>query len=149
MARIMRQGQLHQKNFTLREYRTWRDAEKAATQWVRKMMRELPPEDTGKGRMTKRNSSGVVGVWPLLDTHYRGDHRYEYARWCARWPGCPLKGGIRWSVGEYGDKDAFVLAVLSRKHESVDRDWLVKKLNRIRKTSQYRQLLKNKLVDFV
>ena len=149
MARITRRGELYQENFSLRKYRTWREAEKAATKWIRKMLRELPPIDSGKGRMTKRNSSGVVGVWPVLDTHYRGENRYEYARWCARWPNCPTKGGIRWSVNEFGDNDAFVLAVLSRENESVDREWLVKKLGRIRKTAKYRQLLKNKQISFV
>lgn len=149
MARIMRQGKSYQKNFTLREYSTWTAAEKAGARWVKKMIRELPEETPRVGRMSKRNSSGIVGVWPTIDRHTRGGKKYEYCRWGARWPECPRKGGIRWSVSEYGDNDAFVLAALSREYESVDRDWLLKKLKRIRKTKRYKTILKNKLVDFV
>ena len=149
MARVMRQGQMHQQNFTLRKYKTWKAAEAAAMKWVRKKLRELPPETARKGRMTKRNSSGVVGVWPSIDRHYQGDRVYEYCRWGGRWPECELKGGIRWSVKTYGDNDAFVLACLAVKYETVDRDWLLKKLKRIRGKKEYNEFIAKKLIDFV
>ena len=37
MARIVRQRQLYQKNFTLRQFGTWTKAETAAKKWVKAM----------------------------------------------------------------------------------------------------------------
>ena len=145
----MRQGQKHQKNFSIRNYDSWESAERAATRWVRKMIRELPPEAPRKGRMTKRNSSGVVGVWATIDRHNCNGTCYEYCRWGARWPGCPIRGGIRFSVNTHGDQDAFVLACLAVKHEKADRQWLTRKLNQIKGTKQYRELIKHKMIEFV
>lgn len=149
MARIMRRGEQHQKNFSLRKYQTWESAEQAAKRWVNKMKKELPSETPRKGRMTKRNSSGVVGVWPIIDRHKRDGHSYEYARWGARWPECPVKGGIRFSVNEYGDDDAFILACMAVKDEETDREQLIKKLKRFKKTKQCQKLLDLKQVQFV
>ena len=145
----MRQGVQHQKNFSLRQYRNWEAAERAANRWVAKMKKELPPEIPRKGRMTTRNSSGVVGVWPVIDRHKRDGQMYEYARWGARWPGCAVRGGIRFSVNEYGDDDAFVLACLAVENEQTDRKWLVQKLKRVKKTKRYNQYLENKQIEFV
>lgn len=148
-ARIMRQGEKHAKNFTLREYRTWKAAETAAQKWVREMLQVLPPPSQREGRMSVRNSSGVVGVWPSIDRRKSGREVLEYCRWGARWPNCPNRGGIRFSVAIYGDDDAFVLACLAVQNKSVDRDWLVKKLNRIRGKKTYNAILDKKVVEFV
>ena len=40
MARIMRQGQKYQKNFTLRQFGTWKAAEKATVKPNRKACRK-------------------------------------------------------------------------------------------------------------
>ncbi len=99
--------------------------------------------------MSVRNSSGVVGVWPSIDRRKSGQNVLEYCRWGARWPDCPNRGGIRFSVAIYGDDDAFVLACLAVQNKSVDRDSLVKKLNRIRGKKSYKDLLDKKIVEFV
>lgn len=148
-ARIMRQGEKHAKNFTLREYRTWKAAEAAAQKWVKKMLRELPPPSEREGRMSVRNSSGVVGVWPSIDRRKSGKRILEYCRWGARWPDCPYRGGIRFSVSIYGDDDAFVLACLAVQNKTVDRDWLEKKLKRIKGKKTYQEYLDQKNVEFV
>jgi hypothetical protein len=60
MARITRNGEKHQKNFTLRQYGTWKAAQAAADKWVAETKRALPPPAPRKDRMTRRNSSGIV-----------------------------------------------------------------------------------------
>lgn len=144
MARIMRAGVKHQENFTLRQYGTWKKAQVAADKWVKKMKRELPPEAERKNRMTKRNSSGIVGVW----ARYADEHTNPYCRWYARWPECPNAGGVSFSADILGDKDAFLCAYLARKHESADRDWIMKKLKTFKKTKQCKEALKLKEIEF-
>ena len=148
-ARIMRQGEKYSKNFTLRQYKTWKAAEAAAKKWVAEMLKKLPPPADRAGRMSVRNSSGVVGVWPSIDRRKSGNRYLEYCRWGARWPGCEFKGGIRFSVSQYGDDDAFVLACLAVEHKSVDREFLLKKLKQIKGKKAYNAFLDQKEVEFV
>ena len=148
MARLMRNGEKYQKNFTLSKYETWEKAERAARRWVNKTQRELPPPGTTRGKMTHRNSSGIVGVWARHETSVRNGRTYEYAGWSARWPGCPKRGGIAFSITKYGDKDAFVLAALAVENETVERDVLEKKLKRMGK-KKYASIIAKKEVDFV
>ena len=145
MARISRNGVKYQENFTLNDYRTWKAAQTAADKWVRKMKRELPPPKPAKGRMSKRNKSGVVGVRAFVDKS-KGNH---YCRWYAKWPGCPNTGGVSFSADILGDDDAFICAYLARTHETVDREWVLKKLNSFRKTKKCKALLKLKVEEFV
>ncbi len=148
MARITRQGEAYQKNFTLREYKNWTAAEKAAQKWVKKMLKELPPPTPRKGRMTKRNQSGIVGIWPRLSTHKRDGQEYQYSRWYARWPGCPLKGGISFSAEMFGDEDAFTLAFIALDNESTDREWIVKRLKKFKGTKKHKEILSKKQLSF-
>jgi hypothetical protein len=149
MARIMRQGIPHQKNFGLREYRTWKAAEAAAQKWIRKMKRELPPESDGRGIMSKRNKSGIVGVWPRITNFKSKQADIDYCRWYARWPGCELKGGVSFSAELFGDDEAFARAYLARKNETVDRDWIEKRFRTFKKTKEYRDVIAQKQLEFV
>src|SRR5437867_2017213 len=120
MARIMRQKKRHQKNFTLKQYGTWRAAIRAARKWMNEIAPGLPPLMRSKGRMTKRNRSGYVGVHLARRLIRKPNgNEYEYWRWLATWPGCPFTGGVGWSVTWYGDDDAYILAVLTHKAETV------------------------------
>ena len=148
MARISRQGTSYQKNFTLRKYKTWTAAEKAAQKWVKTMLKELPAPTPRKGRMTKRNKSGIVGIWPRLSTHKRDGQEYQYCRWYARWPECPLKGGISFSAEMFGDEDAFAMAYLAVANETVDREWIKKKMKTFKSTKKYKEVLSKKLLSF-
>jgi hypothetical protein len=142
MARVMRQGVRHQKNFSLATYGTREAAETAAAAWVRTKIRELPPELPRKDRMTSRNRSGVVGVWLVPVRFAKPDgRRYEYWRWTANWPGCAHRGGVSWYVHQYGDDDAFVLAVLSRRMETVDRPAVLAEFDRIDGTPAHDAIL--------
>lgn len=145
MARISRNGEKHQENFTLRQYRTWKAAEAAADKWVKKMKKKLPAQAPRKDRMTKRNSSGIVGVWAFLDDSKTN----SYCRWYARWPGCPNRGGVSFSADMLGDDDAFACAYLARTNETTDREWIMKKLKPFKKTKKFKEILKLKSINFV
>ena len=149
MARIMRQGEKYHKNFPLSKYKTWPAAEREARKWVDQMLKKLPPRASRRGQPSDRNESGVVGVWAVIDKHTVNGKTYEYCRWGARWPDCPVRGGLRLSVNKWGDNDAFVMACLAVKHEKADRKWLERRLKKIKGTAEYRNWLKMKRVEFV
>ena len=89
MARIRRQNKLYQKNFTLKHYRTWIKAEIAAKKWVKEVLPGLPAAIPIKDRMTKRNTSGVVGVRLTESIRKKNGKEYCDWRWIAFWPDCP------------------------------------------------------------
>lgn len=110
MARVMRRKERHQKNFTLKKYRTWSKATCAARRWIEKILPKLPPKIKSKGLMTRRNHSGVVGVFrsPGIVKKLNGSV-YECPRWVARWIECPYHGGLSWMEKTFGHEGAFVL----------------------------------------
>jgi hypothetical protein len=149
MARIRRQNKLYQKNFTLKHYRTWKAAEFAAAKWVKKVLPTLPAAVPIKDRMTRRNSSGVVGVRLTESIRKKNGKEYCDWRWIAFWTGCPYSGGVGWSVNKYGDEQAFVCAYLARKLESIDRAYIERESVRIRAMKKYKKILAQKLIDVV
>jgi hypothetical protein len=149
MARLMRKGVNHQKNFTLAQYGTWQKAQAAADKWVKSQLKSLPPVESGKGRMTKRNESGFVGVYAQLNKNRHNKNLSDDIRWSARWPECPNRGGVSFSARKYGDSDAFICAWLARNHETVDRDWILERLKSFKKTKKCAQILRQKLIEFV
>jgi hypothetical protein len=142
MARVNRHGKRHQRNYTLKQYGTYDAAERAAKKWIGGMKKVLPPPGTTKNIITSRNSSGVVGVWLARNVKRKPNGlEYEYWRWMAFWPNCPFTGGLGWSINKHGDSDAFVLAVLSRKRESIDRNRILLELERLRGTEDYDNII--------
>ena len=131
LARIQRQRQRPQKHFPIWKYKTWRRAERAAENWLRKFVPTLPPPIISKNRMTRRNTSGVVGVHPHYHTIRRRRKTYEYFNWVSRWPGCRLAGGVRWSTNKYGEDNAWVLAVKCREMENENRDDVIDAVSRM------------------
>ncbi|MBI3776348.1 MAG: hypothetical protein HY273_12505 [Gammaproteobacteria bacterium] len=149
MARIRRQNKLYQKNFTLKQYRTWKAAETAAQKWVKKILPSLPPAIPIKGRMTKRNTSGVVGVRLIESVRKKNGKQYHDWRWIAFWTGCPYSGGIGWSVNKYGDEPAFVRAYLARMLSTIDRARIEREFTRIRGLNKLQKILDRKLIEVV
>lgn len=70
-----------------------------------------------KGRITKSNKSGVVGV--SIKTEKGRTRRSSYRYWWARWPGCP--SGVKFSILEHRNAKAFALAQIARELESQDK----------------------------
>lgn len=144
MARISRQGVLHQKNFPLTQYKTWEKAERAARKWVKEILPTLPAADSTRGKITARNSSGVVGVRLANATRARNDRVYPDWRWVAFWPGCEQTGGIGFSVKSYGDREAFLSACLARHMETLDRDAIAAELKRLKGSAELRAWMRAK-----
>jgi hypothetical protein len=145
MARVQRQGKRYQANFTLHEYGDWKAALAAGQNWVDSIIKNLPPPASRKGTLTPRNKSGVVGVYlhrqTLTKKVGRKNKVYKFQSWIARWPGCINSGGVKWPVKQFGKDDAFVLAVLCRQMETVDRDAIVETLNGIKDMPEYAKIL--------
>jgi hypothetical protein len=81
-----------------------------------------------RGRTTKSNRSGVVGVSIKIEKgRTRGSH-YRY--WWSRWPGCA--SGVKFSILEHKEAKAFALAQIARELETqdkamVEREYLARK----------------------
>jgi hypothetical protein len=130
-ARIQRQLTRLQANFSLKKYKTWPRAERAARSWIQGTLPTLPAAISSKNRMTRRNTSGVVGVHPHYHIIRRRRKTYEYFNWVSRWPGCKLAGGVRWSTNKYGEDEAWVLAVQCRLMEDENRDDVIDAVSRM------------------
>ncbi len=140
MARVMRQTKMHQANFSLKKYGTWEKATRAAKQWLKQTLPTLPPkiESSSKDRMTSRNHSGEVGVHRTPGiVRKRNGNVYECPRYVARWPGCKFRGGLSWSVKQFEEDGAFVLAVLSRQYETINRDKILTEFESIVGTKKF------------
>lgn len=144
MARVMRQTKMHQANFSLKKYGTWQEATRAAKQWLKETLPTLPPriELSSKDRMTDRNHSGKVGVHRSSGiVKKRNGNVYECPRYIARWPGCKYRGGLSWSVKQFEEEGAFVLAVLSRQRETINRDKILTEFESILGTKEFSDIV--------
>jgi len=143
MGRVMRQKRRFKKDFYVKDHNgSWEAARKAARRWEKAMEKNLPAKIPMKGLMTSRNRSGIVGVRMAREVQNKPDgRRYVYWRWAANWPDCPHHGGIRWSMEQYSDEDAFVLAVLARRLESLDRRFILSELQKVKGTEEYHEML--------
>lgn len=134
---------MYHEAFALSKYEgSWTKAEAAARKRRDELLPSMPERDHGKGRLTKRNTSGVVGVSLGLRTVTQADGSLcTYTRWIAKWPECPKRGGMPWSVIAYGEDDAFVLAALSREMESTNSEEILARLEQIREKKAYNEIL--------
>jgi hypothetical protein len=141
MARVMRQRHLYQRNFTLKEHGSWEKAEAAAKRWIKAFVPTLPPKVPREGRLTKRNRSGAVGVYRSPGIRAKPNGKVYYCpRWVARWLGCPLRGGLSWSVKQFDEEGAFVLAYLGLKKKSINRTELLADFDSIFGTEEYENI---------
>ena len=88
--------------------------------------------------MTKKNHSGAVGVYRSPGkVKKKNGNIYYCPRWVARWPNCPLRGGLSWSIKQFDEDGAFVLAYLGHKKISVNRGKLLEEFDAIFGTKEY------------
>jgi hypothetical protein len=126
----------------LKEYGGWIEARRAARKWVDEMLPKLPPKMSSKGRLTKQNHSGEVGVhWSPGKVKKANGNVYECPKWIAKWPGCSNKGGISWTEKQFEHEGAFVLAVLSRRLETISRDKILTEFESIVGTKKYNEIV--------
>jgi len=149
MARIMREGKKYQKNFAAKKNGGWGKAKKLALEWVAEIKKELPENpSTTFGKMSSKNTSGVVGVTIRNVSVVRpSGNKYYYWTWVAKWPGCHYNGGMRFNVGtKWSDEDAFTLAVIARQNQEDDRDAVLKEFERIKGKKAHKDILAKKLL---
>jgi hypothetical protein len=150
MGRIMRCGIKYQKNFTAKKLGGWGEARKQALAWVEKMKTELPSlDESRKGNLSKRNSSGVVGVsLRRIEMNRTEGGVYEYWAWVTKWAVNNKTFTTRFNVSRIlSDDDAFVLAVLSRQMESVNKKKIFAQFERIKGTKEHQDILDLKLLS--
>ena len=145
VARIVRGGELYSENFGLATYQTWEAAEAEARKWVKTKLADLPSPIPVKGRKTKRNSSGIVGVQLKESSRAKNGNVWTTYSWQAFWPGKP--GGCSWAIAKYGNDQAFVRAAIARRLETSDRRKVEEEFQRVSITPEYREILKKKAQD--
>jgi hypothetical protein len=105
----------------------------------------VPPRSP-EGRMSSRNKSGIVGVYPKRSLAKRNG--LYYYSWAARWNGCPFPGGISWPCIEWTDNGAYILAELSRKMRPTNRDGardrVIEEYEKIKGTPESREILRSR-----
>lgn len=144
LVRLSRNGERINKYFS----DSVNGGKKKALTLAKKTYQELfnqygPVEYSTKGKMSSRNSTGVVGV----HLAYSQDNRYpgcEYYAYCASWvdeDGRRMKASFAFT--KYGEDAAFDLAVLARELENNDRDAVVAKYARTAKGKRTLNAAKN------
>ena len=118
------------------------DARRRIIAYATHQNRTLTPkiEAARKGRMTRSNKSGAVGVSLKIEPGRRRGSQYRY--WWARWPGCG--SGVKFSILEHKDAKAFCLAQIARELESTDRVVIERAYLARKKAGQLRALLARK-----
>ena len=99
----------------------------------------VPPRSP-EGRMSSRNRSRIVGVFPRR-TLAKKNGLFYYA-WSAKWKDCPLKGGVPWPCISHTDDGAYVLAALTLELGTSSRERVVEEFERIKGAPKYKEILK-------
>jgi AP2 domain len=108
-VRLTWRGTQYAKFFSDKKYGGKRKALKAAEQYFDELDEQMPLESQ-VGRMSVRNSSGIVGV-SRTKSSSRG-HRYEY--WQAWWGSGGDRRSAKFSINKYGEDKAKELAIQAR-----------------------------------
>ena len=136
-------GRAKQETFALSNYdNSWEKAEQAAKLRREPFIKEVSESVKGRlGVMTSQNNSGVVGV-SLQHCNATSSNRtvHRYSCFEASWRVESRKVVIRWAVKKHGLKDAFVLAVISRRMGSKDREAVLAEFEKIRNTKQFNEI---------
>jgi hypothetical protein len=109
-VRLTWRGTQYAKFFSDKKYGGKRKALKAAEQYFDELDAQMPL-DSQAGRMSVRNTSGIVGVSRTKSTS-RG-HRYEY--WQAWWGSGEYRKSVKFSIHKYGEEEAKELAIQARR----------------------------------
>lgn len=108
-VRLTWRGRQYAKFFADKKYGGKRMALNAAEEYFDQLDAQMPI-DSQVGRMSVRNTSGIVGVSRTMSTS-RG-HHYEY--WQARWGSGDQRKSAKFSIHKYGEETAKQLAIKAR-----------------------------------
>jgi hypothetical protein len=100
------------------------------------------PPCSPEGRMSSRNKSGIVGIYPKRSLAKRNG--LYYFSWAAKWKGCPSRGGISWPCIEHTDNGAYILAALSLEMRTTDRDRVEEEYEKIKGTPKSKEILRSR-----
>ena len=101
----------------------------------------IPPRSP-EGRMSSRNKSGIVGIYPKRSLAKRNG--LYYYSWAAKWKGCPSRGGISWPCIEHTDNGAYVLAALSLEMRTINRDRIIEEYEKVKGTPKSKTILRSR-----
>lgn len=123
LMRIRRGDVFVQEFFSDAAWGGKRASQRAARERYQELTASLPAAKTSEGAMSKRNSSGVVGVRLAREgTSASGAPRESYV---ASWRENAKDRTVRFSCSLFGKRKAFQLASLARELRSTDRAALV------------------------
>jgi hypothetical protein len=100
------------------------------------------PPTSPEGRMSSRNRSRIVGVFPRRTLAKRNG--LFYFSWTAKWKGCPHKGGVSWPCISHTDNGAYVLAALTLKMRTINRGQVLEEFEKIKKKAEFKKILRLK-----
>ena len=109
-VRLNWRGKQYAKFFSDKKHGGKAEALKAAEAYFDELDAQMPL-DSQVGRMSVRNTSGIVGVSRTKSTS-RG-HSYEY--WQARWGSGADRKSAKFSIHKYGEDKARELAIAARR----------------------------------
>jgi hypothetical protein len=123
MVRICRKGRHINEFFSDSRCGGKRKARDAADARYAELLEVHGPAQTSiKNKMTKRNTSGKVGVHVAYTVPNRWPH-LEYWSYCASWIAANgSRGKISFSWNKYGEQEAWELASIARDTETSDRN---------------------------
>lgn len=144
-AFVFRHPNLFRRKSVVISYAHGRDYEtvkRKAVSYANRMNEALGPVPhlSPEGRMSSRNSSGIVRVNPKRSRAARNG--LFYYSWSTKWKGCPQSGGVSWPCLTHTDDGAYVLAALTLELRTVSRERVTEEFERIRRTPKYKEILK-------
>lgn len=144
LVRIMRKNQRHSRFFSDATWGSKAKSKRQAMACYQEWTEQFGEPETIQDKITKRNSTGVVGV------HLTEETSSQYPNWSslqyvASWQEDGKRRSIRFPIRKYGKKLAFQLAKLARQQKIADREKVVQlfaKTSPVKKTAKTRSTKK-------
>ena len=125
LVRILRGTERRSRFFSDKTHGGKAKSKKKAEACYQAWVAEMDPPISTRNKITKRNSTGVVGVHLATES----DPRYidcQYVSYVASWmTGDRERCNIRFLVNKYGKKNALALATIARDNLCTDREKII------------------------
>jgi hypothetical protein len=125
LVRILRGTERRSRFFSDKTHGGKAKSKKKAEECYQAWVAEMEPPISTRDKITKRNSSGVVGVHLATES----DPRYKdcrYVSYVASWMNEDRQRcNIRFLVNKYGKKNALALATIAREKKCADREKVI------------------------
>ena len=131
LVRILRGSEKRSRFFSDKAHGGRAKSKKKAEECYQAWVAEMQPPNSTRDKITRRNSTGVVGVHLATET----DPRYKdclYVSYVASWMNEERRRcNIRFLVNKYGKKNALALATIARENMCTDRDKVVEMYEKV------------------